>query len=107
MPLILIAQWIFRLLHDNISKLVLITIYGLHCFIIDNNQLDINLIKVKAHDTNPYNNEVDRLACESHTSDYTVKIIDYFNPCLSYTPLWNGIKIEKHLRHFITDVSWN
>ena len=75
--------------------------------IIDINQLDINLIKVKAHDTNPYNNEVDRLARESHTSDYIVEIIDRFNPCLSYTPLWNGIKIEKHLRHFITDVSWN
>src|SRR6266487_2956155 len=75
--------------------------------ILHYNQLDLTLVKVKAHANHPYNNRADQVARDAHTSDYITEFVDNNNFCLNYIPLWNGIRIEKNPRQFLTDLSWN
>ena len=96
----LTARQIFKISCNNNLWITLLTI-------VHDNQLDLCLHKVKAHDNDPYNEAADRLARDAHTSDLVMNIIDYNNSCLNYVPLWNNIRIETNLRKFLTQLSWN
>ncbi|CAH1765641.1 9853_t:CDS:2, partial [Entrophospora sp. SA101] len=69
--------------------------------IVNINNINLNFVKVKGHSGDHFNDKVDELARLTHA----------FIPdnlfSISYTPRWNNIIVEKHLRHFITDLSRN
>jgi Leucine-rich repeat (LRR) protein len=75
--------------------------------IIDENFLNVQFIKVKAHSNNILNNEVDSSANAAHNSTTYFNVDNFVHAQLQYLPCWHGIPIENHLRHFITNISRN
>jgi hypothetical protein len=74
--------------------------------IININNLDLQLIKVKAHSDNVNNNMVDKLARDAHYNN--IPLLQLKSNSLDLVnayPLWNGIRIENGLRAFITKLS--
>jgi hypothetical protein len=72
--------------------------------IIENLNISVELYKVKAHDTNIYNNRVDYLAAAAHLNvDNELLAINYQNiETIKWIPTWNNIVVEQNIRKFVT-----
>ena len=75
--------------------------------VIFTNALSVQLIKVKAHSQNFFNDQVDALARSVH--DDSNSLLLTFNSSsassLSILPLWNSLVVEKPFRHFLSHLS--
>jgi exonuclease III/ribonuclease HI len=76
--------------------------------VIKCNNLFVNLVKVKAHSGDFYNEQVDKLAKSAHNSlQLPLHFVSNNLTYINVFPKWNNIKIENNLRDFITKISWN
>ena len=83
-------------------------VWAIFCEILETKKIDLKFIKVKAHDGNHFNEMVDSLAKNTHANDSpSFSFTTDFLQSLKYIPKWNNIIIEQHLRHFITNISYN
>ena len=76
--------------------------------IIDTNNLVVKFVKVPAHSGIYWNEYVDKLAKSAYGSNQPLFQLRHTSlPNIKHFPQWNNILVEKNLRKFITNISWN
>ena len=79
--------------------------WNILCEIILTKKINIELIKVKAHSNNVYNDYVDNLCKQAHTKDQFITIKNTQLENIRIVPRWNNIRIDQNLRQFLTLLS--
>ena len=76
--------------------------------IISTNNLTVKFIKIPAYSGIYWNEYIDKLAKSAHGSNQPLFQLRHTSlPDIKYFPHWNNILVEKNLRKFITNMSWN
>ena len=69
--------------------------------IIKTKELQVSLVKVKAHADDQWNNKVDLLAKKGLTLNRVIEPTEIRSQTFSFKLLWNNIKVEANPRSFI------